>query len=374
MKTKVISALLILLIGISMLTSCSGNSAQNKTASTNQEQSNVKQPKVGTRQNPLPLNITALFDGSKTMFDKYKVEITLVDFIRGDVAWEMANKANQFNSKPEEGKEYLFAKFKIKALESENDRKIDINNSCFELVSQDGVKYEKFVSVSGLKPQLTEMYNGAEQEGYASFEVNKSDANPMIVFLERNNSGIWFTTDKTKALDPNIEVYTPTDTKSDSKSDDKNNTGTRKNPVLRNTSKLFDGSNSMFDKYKVELTLNEIIRGDTAWNMAYKANQFNSKPEEGKEYLFAKFKIKALESENDSKIDINNSCFELVSQDGVKYEDFVSLSGLKPQLTEMYNGAEQEGYVCFMVNKADINPMIVFLERNNSGIWFSTTQ
>lgn len=47
---------------------------------------------------------------------------------------------------------------------------------------------------------------------------------------------------------------------------------------------------------------------------------------------------------------------------------------MNPSLSEMYSGSEQEGYVCFLVEKTDTKPLIVFLERNASGIWFSTTK
>lgn len=327
--------------------------------------------KSGTRNNPLPLGTAALFDGSDTLFDTFKAEITLTGIVRGEEAWQMAEKGNKFNKKPEAGKEYLFAKFRIKALKSKDDAKIGLNTSLFELVSQGGNKYGGFVSVSGVVPALNDMYAGASQEGYIFFQVDTGDTNPVIVFLERDGNGIWFTTDKNAKLADGSEVYTPSET--DGWQPPANSAkGTRLNPVALKETAVFDGMETMFDTYKAEISLVEVVRGEKAWKMAEKGNMFNQKPEKGKEYLFAKFKIKALDSRDDAGITMNPACFELVSQDGNKYNDFVTVSGVKPVLADMYKGAEQQGYAFFLVNTVDEAPLIVFLERNDNGVWFRT--
>lgn len=185
-----------------LLSGCSSNlpGSESKTSgkSLNSSTSQTEKPavKAGTRKNPIPLNTTALFDGMNTIFDKFKVELTLTQVVRGDAALDLVKKGNEFNSDPPEGKEYLLAKFKIRALQSQDDKNIDINSSSFELVSQAGNKYDDFVTVSGVEPGLNEMYAGAEQEGYAYFLVDKSDTSPLIVFLNRNDGGIWFSTTK----------------------------------------------------------------------------------------------------------------------------------------------------------------------------------
>jgi len=147
---------------------------------------------AGTRKYPFHSGETAFFDGMKTLFDTYRIELTLLEVVRGDEAWQMAKDGSQRNKPAKEGMEYLFARFKVKALESKDDRKIDINPDNFDLVSETGIKYNDFVVVSGLEPNLAEMYAGAEQEGYVYFLVDKNDENPLIVFLERNEGGVWF--------------------------------------------------------------------------------------------------------------------------------------------------------------------------------------
>lgn len=335
---------------------------------------------IGTRDNPLPFNTTILYDGTggtngtgSTMYDTYKVEITLLDVIRGSDALAIAVDANQFNTEPAEGKEYLLARFRIRALSSENDVKIDINNSSFTLVSEKGKTYDSFTTISGIQPTLREMYAGGSQEGYACFEVDKDDKKPSIVFLERNNNGLWFSTDPNAKLEDGSTVYVPAE---NIPSPDTTNAalGSRLNPHPVGTTVTFDGMETLFDTYKANITLKEVIRGDTALNIIANANNLNQIPKEDQEYLLAKFEVDALESLDDSKIEISAANFELVSEDGIKYDTFITVSGLEPKLTTMYPNNKQEGYAYFIVNKKDKNPKIVFLERDFNGLWFDTSE
>ena len=128
-----------------------------------------------------------------TIFDKYIAEIILVEVIRGNQALQTEKKANMFNSTPPEGKEYLFAKFKIKGINSYNDNPIDISSAEFDLYSSDGVGYDDFVFVAGLE-SFSKFFAGAETSGYATFYIDKNDKIPNIVFLQRNSNGVWFKT------------------------------------------------------------------------------------------------------------------------------------------------------------------------------------
>lgn len=157
------------------------------------------------------------------------------------------------------------------------------------------------------------------------------------------------------------------------KSQQSDTVGTRQTPAKMNQPIVFDGTGSIFDQYKVEVTLTEIDRGSTALQMALDANEFNDIPPAGKEYLFAKFKIRAISSKNDESVDINKYEFDLYSSSGVEYDDFVSVAGIK-DFSPMYSGGTTEGYACYYVDKSDTNPSIVFLKRDNGGIWFDASQ
>lgn len=326
---------------------------------------------AGTRSNPLPIGVTGLFDGTDEIVNTFKVELTLTEVIRGDEALQMAKAANEFNDDPPEGKEYLFAKFKVKGLASTDDAVIDVNNAKFDLVSSSGTVYDDFVSVAGLTPSLGDLYAGGEKEGYAYFYVDENDAAPTIVFLDYIHEGLWFTTDPDAKLAEGSQVYTPeagADTPTQAPS---GRQGTRTNPIPAGTTGTYDGTEEVVNAFKVDMTVTEVIRGDSALQMAKAANRFNEDPPEGMEYLFVKFKVKALEGEGDDAIDINNAQFDLISSGGVKYDDFVSVAGLEPKFTEMYPGAEIEGFAYFYVAVEDESPTVVFLDYINDGLWFA---
>ncbi|WP_455716349.1 hypothetical protein [Anaerosporobacter sp.] len=353
-------------------TDSNNNNTNNTTTNTTEPPQQNSTP-IGTRTNPLPFNTTVLFNGNDTLFDKYQAELTLLDVVRGPDALAMVLDANEFNSEPAEGKEYLLAKFKIRALSSEDDAMIDINNASFSLVSEDGTVYDSFISISDINPSLREMYAGATMEGYACFEVNTDDINPSIVFLERNNNGIWFSTNPNTKLPEGSTAYVPAES-IPSPDTTYAEIGSRLNPIALGTTTTFDGMDTLFDTYRAQVTLKEVIRGDAAMDIVAKANKLNVLPADDEEYLLAKFEINALESLDNAKIEISAANFELVSEDGIKYDDFVTIAGLEPTLSDIYPGSKQEGYAYFFVKKNDLNPKIVFLERNNHGLWFATNR
>ena len=124
-----------------------------------------------------------------------KIEITLLELISGNKAWSIVRDANMFNNKPSHDEEYILAKFRIAVLETEDDEPFDINFTLFDLVSKEGVFYDRFQSVgraSGLEPRFrTEAYPGATHEGWISFLVKKDD-NPLVVINRGEAGEVWF--------------------------------------------------------------------------------------------------------------------------------------------------------------------------------------
>ena len=120
-------------------------------------------------------------------------------------------------------------------------------------------------------------------------------------------------------------------------------------------------------KYAIELT--QTISGDEAWKIIKNANMFNSPPDAGMKYVLAKFRIKILELEIEP-YKINHAKFNAVSKSGVKYDNWLVLSGLKPDLrTDLYEGAEHEGWTYFMVNDND-EPLAVLNQGWDDEVWF----
>ncbi|WP_062051670.1 hypothetical protein [Bacillus sp. JCM 19034] len=129
--------------------------------------------------------------------------------------------------------------------------------------------------------------------------------------------------------------------------------------------------NDFFDgDVHLEMELLEVISGDEAWGMVKEGNSFNDEPGENQEYVLAKFYVKVLEVENEP-FDLNHAQFDAVSESGNAYDEFLSVSGLEPNLSnEMYEGAEREGYTYFLIDQDDENPLIAFKRRSDGEVWF----
>ncbi|WP_338452912.1 S-layer homology domain-containing protein [Niallia oryzisoli] len=124
---------------------------------------------------------------------------------------------------------------------------------------------------------------------------------------------------------------------------------------------------------KYEMELKEIISGDEAWQIVKKANMFNDPPEPGMKYVLAKFRIKIWELEKEP-YDMNHAKFNAVSKNGVLYDQFAFIAGLKPALsTDLYEGAEYEGWTYFMVNEND-EPLAVFNQGWDDETWFDISK
>ncbi|HEX3023220.1 MAG TPA: hypothetical protein VHP81_12605 [Lachnospiraceae bacterium] len=325
---------------------------------------------IGNKSNPLPTNTTILFDGSDTHYDTYQVEVTLLEVVRGDEALSIVQSTNDSFTNPEKGKEYLLAKFLLRALYSENDSIIDMSNASFSVFHTDGSAYEDSSTISGTQPSLKDMYAGSEQEGFVYFLIDSNDKAPNIVFLERNKGGIWFSTDKKSKLPQGSKVYVPSKNQSIPKVNELAK-GTRLNPFQLGVTVPYDGRETLFDTYQADIKLIDVVRGDEALNLVAKANSYNRLPPSNQEYLLARFSIKTYHSKSNEPIELSNDSFDLVSGDGLKYNSKVTIDNLEPSIGVMKEGSEQEGYVYFLVNKNDSNPLIVFLERNKNGIWFT---
>ncbi len=145
-----------------------------------------------SRTNPAGLNEAFTVYKDDIFVGKATFELEMVELISGDEVWNMVREANPYNDEPEDGKEYILAKFRVKIIETEEDEPYDINHAQFEAVSEGGVTYDAFISVSGLEPDLrNDLYEGAEHTGYTYFMVNTDDS-PVAAHARGRNAEVWF--------------------------------------------------------------------------------------------------------------------------------------------------------------------------------------
>jgi hypothetical protein len=146
--------------------------------------------------------------------------------------------------------------------------------------------------------------------------------------------------------------------------------GTRNNPFSIGERVSLTYYDIFHGNVQLDIELLEIISGDAAWEMVRKGNQFNDEPGEGQKYILAKYHVVVNEVEEEP-FDLNHALFDAVSSGGNTYDDFISVSGLEPDLgNELYEGAEREGYTFFLVDQNDDNPLAAFQRRSDAEVWF----
>jgi len=139
----------------------------------------VVEKAVGTRSNPLPFGETItvkenIYDDSFNSYDS-ALEITLLELIRGEAAWQVIETENMFNEPADEGFEYVLIKAKGFLKESEtDDDSLYFSNMNFNFVSNEGEVYD-WGSVVIPNELSKELYNGGTSEGFIANQVKIGD-------------------------------------------------------------------------------------------------------------------------------------------------------------------------------------------------------
>ncbi|MFC5713659.1 DUF4352 domain-containing protein [Thalassorhabdus alkalitolerans] len=151
----------------------------------------------------------------------------------------------------------------------------------------------------------------------------------------------------------------------DEDEDEEDEFGTRVNPVPHGQTVEVEGSDWLFGDVHYDIELIESVSGDEAESMVKEANQFNEPSEDGKEYILAKVRIQ-LHSAEEEPFDVNAQQFDVISEGGSSYEDFVSVAELDPEFrSDLYEGGEVEGWAPFLVDSDDEKPLIKY-----NDVWF----
>lgn len=141
--------------------------------STSESASDEK--KLGTRSNPVPFGESITVEDTINGEYDAKVELKVLEVIRGEKAWEIAKNENSYNETPEEGYEYILAKVEGKVTEAETeDEPYWLSASFFKFVSEEGNEYE--VKSVVIPDELAHnLYNGGTGEGYVHGYIKKDD-------------------------------------------------------------------------------------------------------------------------------------------------------------------------------------------------------
>lgn len=134
-------------------------------------------------RNPAPMNhpvrvLGRYFDGSPIAHD-----ITIVQVIRGEAAWERIQQAYQFNSPARPGTEYLLIQIRMDYSSGPEGQTDWVHQLDFGLLSTQGHSYGIPWWLTPPEPFLTaQLYPGSTITGWTAWQVEIEDTNPMLIF------------------------------------------------------------------------------------------------------------------------------------------------------------------------------------------------
>ena len=130
----------------------------------------------GSLSNPASIRESVVVTTSSGTF-----EITVVDAIRGEKAWQIVKRGNKYNPEPEKDYEYLLVKVRCRYLSGDSSyyvSRLDFNAYC------DGAGYPpKYVTLPNDYPEFkgVNLMPGGKIEGWILYTVPKNK-NVMIAF------------------------------------------------------------------------------------------------------------------------------------------------------------------------------------------------
>ncbi|MDL2258260.1 hypothetical protein LJC42_03750 [Eubacteriales bacterium OttesenSCG-928-K08] len=132
-----------------------------------------REPELGERLKPAKIGETLTYE-SAPFWSKGTawVEVTLLEVIRGDEALEILKKKSSSNVAPDEGYEYVLAKFKVTNVEHTGDEKqpLDVYYFDFDFSTDEFEQYFNSTLVYGLNELSASIFEGASTEGYVPFQ------------------------------------------------------------------------------------------------------------------------------------------------------------------------------------------------------------
>ena len=124
------------------------------------------------RGSPAPLGETIITENWK---------VTILEVVRGEGAWAMAQEANMFNEAPAEGMEYVAFKVHVQYIGTD-DKAENISRIFFNTTGSANVVYEDPFLVAPEPGLDAYLYPGGETEGWAILQVAIDETNIMVIF------------------------------------------------------------------------------------------------------------------------------------------------------------------------------------------------
>ncbi len=281
-------------------------------------------------------------------------EIEVLEIIRGIEAYEMVMEANEFNDPPGEGFEYILLKIYVRNLDTVEEAK-DIDGSMFHLTADNNILY-RYPYLVEPEPELeVRLYPGGEWTGWLAYKVGTGEEDPLLVFgdvFDLEDEGRFIALEEGAAVPFPASVDVTGDQTSGVAVDDPASAGT----VLATE--------------EWEVTVLEMLRGDEAWDALYEANEYNSEPDEGMEYVLVRLNVRNITYE-DAPRHVGWSMFEIVG-DNKEIYDTVFVTTPEPELDAwLYPDGEAEGWVALQAAEDESGLILIFSESYSSKRYLS---
>lgn len=148
---------------------------------------------AATREQPALIGASARYDGSFYL-NTVVTEVTVLEVIRGDEAWQKVRAWHNYNEQADEDEEYLLVRVRAEAVAAKNNEQAEIYDYDFAFVSAEGTEYE-YAYAAGVDRELMPVYEGAATEGWIVSRVKKGDK-PLMIYLKEADKPLWFDLNK----------------------------------------------------------------------------------------------------------------------------------------------------------------------------------
>ena len=108
-------------------------------------------------------------------------EISILEIIRGDEAWNKVKESNQFNDPPAEGLEYILVRVHVRYIGTD-DTAAQIDGSFFKSTGSASVLYDAPFVVEPSPMLDATLYPGGEHEGWVTVQAAKGETGVVLVF------------------------------------------------------------------------------------------------------------------------------------------------------------------------------------------------
>jgi hypothetical protein len=288
-------------------------------------------PIGSSRQNPYPRS---------TVVSSPNWEVQVIETKRGDEAWRDIDAANMFNVAPPEGMEYILVKLHVKSISADNDEH-SISNCNFGITGDRLINYNCGMALV-LEPEPSldaKLYTGGEVEGWAGYLVSQGENNLILVVEDDPVQYI--------ALDEGASISIPSDLAGIMPT----NLGiTRNDPALRA---------EKVTTQDWELSVIDVVRGDDAWAMVQKANEYSDPAEKGMEYIAIKLHARYIGTEEKAEW-LEPYSFNATGSANILYDYTYVQEPYPPLNFYYYPGGEHEGWIVVQVAIGESGIILVY--------------